>query len=453
VVYLLVQKYTSSHDIQILYEIRSTYGYALYRALKAELPVQPIFIFDTNILDKLTDEKDGRVTFLHDTVTELDQKLQGKGSSLQVYYGDPVEVMKTLSADDDLQAIYTNKDYERYAINRDEKVAKIFTAKGKEFKSYKDQVIFEYDEVTKDDGLPYTVFTPYKRKWMAKLESRMKTPMDVSYYFKSYPTEKYFKNLKATNATEIPTLKAMGFQRSDLDMPTKTVAQGIIKEYDKQRNFPAIEGTSRLGLHFRFGTISIREKARKAQQLNETFLSELVWRDFYSMILQHFPHVETDSFREKYDYIEWRDSESDFKAWCEGKTGYPIVDAGMRELNSTGHMHNRVRMIVASFLTKHLLINWRKGERYFAEKLLDYDLASNSGGWQWAAGCGTDAAPYFRVFNPYTQADKFDRHRKYIKKWVPEVDTDDYVEAIVEHKFARERCLEAYKSGLAKADS
>lgn len=426
---------------------------ALYRALKADLPVKLLFIFDKNILEKLSDTADARVTFLHDTVTELAAELASLGSAIEVRYGRPAEVWQTLAADADLHAVYTNRDYETYAKDRDEKVSELLQAQGKELHQYKDHVIFEYDEVTKDDGLPYTVFTPYKRKWIAKLASRMESPMDQSYYLKPYPTMEYTSMLATTEQQPIPTLADMGFSRSSIEIPSKEVSQGLIRTYDETRNFPAVEGTSRLGVHFRFGTISIRKKAGKAEHLNETFLSELVWRDFYSMIMQHFPHVETDSFRDKYDYIEWRDSEEDFAAWCEGKTGYPIVDAGMRELNTTGYMHNRVRMIVASFFTKHLLLDWRKGERYFAEKLLDYDLASNSGGWQWAAGCGTDAAPYFRVFNPYTQADKFDKQRKYIKKWVPEVDTDQYPKAIVEHKFARERCLEAYKSGLAKADA
>lgn len=424
---------------------------ALYHALRAGVPVQPLFIFDRNILDKLTNEADPRVTFLHDTIHQLDMQLSKLGCCLSVKYGQPSDIWKALAEDKDLTDVYTNRDYEVYAIERDKQVKNMLSKGGKEFHQYKDHVIFDSDEVLKDDGTPYTVFTPYKRKWKAKLESRMATPMDVSYYFKSYPTEKYFEGFRKCKQVGIPSLKDMGFTRSDLEMPPQQVAQGIIKAYDKQRNFPAVDGTTKLGLHFRFGTISIRDKARKAQSLNDTFLSELVWRDFYSMILQHFPHVEDQPFREKYGFIKWRDSKTDFQAWCEGQTGYPIVDAGMRELNKTGFMHNRVRMIVASFLTKHLLIDWKKGERYFAEKLLDYDLASNSGGWQWAAGCGTDAAPYFRIFNPYTQADKFDKQRKYIKKWVPEVDTPEYVGPIVEHKFARERCLDTYKEGLAEA--
>jgi deoxyribodipyrimidine photo-lyase len=272
------------------------------------------------------------------------------------------------------------------------------------------------------------------------------------YYLKSYPTAQYFSNFYPIDKQPIISLKAMNFEPSDIEIPSKIVPQKIIKNYGEKRNFPGIQGTSRLGIHFRFGTISIREKARKAEGLSQTYLNELVWRDFYSQILGHFPHVVNQPFREKYNHIEWRDSEEDFKKWCEGKTGYPMVDAGMRELNATGFMHNRVRMLTASFLTKHLLLDWRLGEAYFAEKLLDYDLASNSGGWQWAAGCGTDAAPYFRIFNPESQMKKFDKDLRYIRKWVPEYETSRYPKPMVEHKFARERCLATYKEGLAKAD-
>jgi len=430
-------------------DMRLSDNAGLYHALRSGLQVKPIFIFDKEILDKLDDPADARVTFIHNTIDKLKEELSAHDSSLEVLYGSPVEIWKELAKDKDLKTVYTNRDYEAYAMERDTAVSSVLEAKGKQLKTYKDHIIFEKDEVLKDDGNPYVVFTPYKRRWLAKLASRpVEGDGGLSYYFKSYPTEKYFENLLDFNGGDITTLAEMGFERSKLEVPDKNVPQGVIKKYDEQRNFPAVEGTSKLGVHFRFGTISIRDKARKAQTLNDTYLSELVWRDFYSMILQHFPKVEDQSFREKYEAIPWRNNEAEFQAWCNGQTGYPIVDAGMRELNTTGFMHNRVRMIVASFLTKHLLIDWRWGERYFASKLLDYDLASNSGGWQWAAGCGTDAAPYFRVFNPYTQADKFDKQRKYIKKWVPEVDTDQYVDAIVEHKMARERCLATYKSAL-----
>ena len=355
-------------------------------------------------------------------------------------------------------AVYTNHDYEPYAIQRDDEVRELLAKQGIGFHTFKDHVIFEKSEVTKDDGLPYTVFTPYSRKWRAKLESRFSKnakgkTSKLSYYLKSYPTEKYHNNFFQTKPLKIPSLKKIGFQETDLEIPSTVVTRKLIKEYDEKRNFPAIRGTSRLGIHFRFGTISIREKARHANNLNQTFLNELIWRDFYAVIMSHFPKVITKPFRDKYKFIPWRNAPKEFKAWCNGQTGYPIVDAGMRELNATGFMHNRVRMIVASFLTKHLLIDWRLGETYFAEKLLDFDLASNNGGWQWAAGCGTDAAPYVRIFNPYSQQTKFDKDFVYIKKWVPEYGTDKYIDPIVDHKFARERCLKAYKDGLALAES
>ncbi|MFT6338337.1 MAG: deoxyribodipyrimidine photo-lyase, partial [Halioglobus sp.] len=376
-------------------DLRLNDNAGLYHALKNGVEVKPIFIFDTEILDKLDNKSDARLTFIYDTISELKSELEAIGSSLDVYYGNPIEVFKKLALDEELQAVYTNKDYERYAISRDSEVESILASKDKKFYSFKDQVVFEKGEILKSDGTPYVVFTPYKRKWIERLESRktVENP-ELSYYFKAYPTEKYFQNLMKFEGRKLIELIDMGFERSETNIPSATVSQGVIKKYEEQRNYPAIDGTSKLGVHFRFGTISIREKARKAQSLSDVFLSELVWRDFYSMILQHFPKVEDQSFREKYEAIEWRNNEQEFDAWCNGQTGYPIVDAGMRELNNTGHMHNRVRMIVASFLTKHLLIDWRWGERYFADKLLDFDLASNSGGWQWAAGCGTDAAPY-----------------------------------------------------------
>lgn len=432
----------------------------LYRALKESgHPVLPLFIFDSNILNRLEDKSDARVQFIHDNIEHIHTQLKGLGSSIIVKHGNPIEIWNQLLNEYDIASVYTNRDYETYAIERDDEVQTLLEGNGISFHTFKDHVIFEKKEVTKDDGLPYTVFTPYSRKWKAKLETRPDSYVDkngknhkLSYYFKPYPNHEYFSNFHPSPSLAIPSLEEMGFQKSDLDIPSKTVAQKIIKLYDQQRNFPAINGTSRLGIHFRFGTISIREKALKASKLNQTFLNELIWRDFYAMILSNFPKVSKNAFRKKYEFIEWRNNEEDFKKWCDGQTGYPIVDAGMRELNQTGHMHNRVRMVVASFLTKHLLLDWRWGEAYFASKLLDFDLASNNGGWQWAAGCGTDAAPYFRVFNPYSQQKKFDKDFEYIKKWVPEYGTDAYVEPVVEHKFARERCLRVFKEGLQQAE-
>ncbi|MEO1434038.1 MAG: deoxyribodipyrimidine photo-lyase [Bacteroidota bacterium] len=440
-------------------DLRLADNAGLYHALKGPNPVLPLFIFDKHILDKLEDRDDARVHFLHDLITGIDQELQELGSSIIVRYGKPETIWPQLLEEYDIKAVYANKDWEPYAHERDGQISDLLGQQGIEFHTFKDHVIFEGDEVLKGDGGPYTVFSPYSRKWRAKLDTRSSTIEDaeghevsVSYFFKSYPTEKYFENFVQLDSLSIPSLGDMDFQESAIPIPSDEVAQGLIRKYSETRNFPAVNGTSKLGIHFRFGSISIREKARKAQQLNDTYLNELIWRDFYAQILYHFPHVVGNPFREKYKFIEWRNNEAEFEAWCSGQTGYPIVDAGMRELNNTGYMHNRVRMIVASFLTKHLLIDWRWGEAYFARKLLDFDLASNNGGWQWAAGCGTDAAPYFRVFNPYSQQAKFDKDFKYIKRWVPEYGTEAYVPPIVEHKFARERCLAAYKSGLAEAD-
>ena len=426
----------------------------LYHALKSGVPVQPIFIFDTNILDNLEERNDARVMFLHDTILELQTELEKLGSTLQVFYGKPIEVFTELIKTENVQTVYTNKDYEPYALKRDAEIEKILSEKQILFHKFKDHVIFEDSEVVKDDGLPYTVFSPYAKKWRAKLLTQTEQTNGEwgSCFFKGYPTEEYFSHFVQRAPGKIISLEEMNFSRSAIKIPSRTVAQKIIKSYDATRNFPADEhGTSRLGIHFRFGTISIREKARAAEKLNETFLNELIWRDFYSSILQRFPRVAIgDAFRPEYEKIDWINDEKQLRAWQEGKTGYPIVDAGMRQLNATGYMHNRVRMIVSSFLTKHLLINWRFGEAYFAKKLLDFDLASNSGGWQWAAGCGTDAAPYFRVFNPTAQQEKFDAQNVYVKRWVKEFGTENYPKPIVEHTFARNRCLETYAKALKK---
>ena len=430
----------------------------LYHALKQGKPVLPIFIFDKNILDKLEDRDDARVTFIHDTITELKAELEVLDSTLAVFYGNPRDIFKQLIKDHPIETVFTNHDYEPYAKTRDLEIKTFLNTQNIDFQTFKDHVIFENSEVTKDDGTPYTVFTPFSRKWKAKLESEMVNfqGQNISFYLKSYPTERYFshfiKQSEIKYPLSIPTLENLDFKRSIIPIPSKTIARGIIKIYDTTRNYPALpQGTSKLGIHFRFGTISIREKALAAQSLNETYLNELIWRDFYAMILQHFPHIGAGkAFRPEYDRIAWRNNETEFQLWCAGKTGYPIVDAGMRELNATGFMHNRVRMIVSSFLTKHLLIDWRWGEAYFAKKLLDFDMASNNGGWQWAAGSGTDAAPYFRIFNPTEQQKKFDADFKYIKKYVSEFDTPQYPQPIVEHKTARERCLKTYGDALKK---
>jgi deoxyribodipyrimidine photo-lyase len=413
----------------------------LYYALKKGLPVLPIFIFDKNILDKLEDKKDGRVEFIHQAILNLNEQLKEFGSSINVFHSTPENVFNKFVKEYDIECVYTNHDYEPYANERDVAVKEFLINNKIEFKTYKDQCIFEKDEVVKDDGKPYTIFTPYSRKWKLRL---------TDFHVKPYPNKKYFKNFIQTKTFNIPTLKELGFEKSGLEFPSTTISKSIVANYKEQRDFPAIKGTSKLSLHLRFGTVSIRALAKQALLLNETWLNELIWRDFYMMILYHFPHVAKNSFKTQYDRIEWRNNEHEFKAWCEGKTGFPIVDAGMRELNSTGFMHNRVRMIVASFLVKDLLIDWRWGEAYFAQKLLDFDLSANNGGWQWAAGSGCDAAPYFRVFNPTEQTKKFDPKYEYVRKWVPEFNTAKYPKPIVDHSAARLRVLSVYKDALTE---
>jgi deoxyribodipyrimidine photo-lyase len=413
----------------------------LYHALKAGKPVVPVFIFDRNILDELEDKDDRRVEFIHLALQHIQSKLAKGGSTLDVRYGYPADVYKQLLEDYSVEKVFTNHDYEPYAQKRDKEIAGFLKENGASFHTYKDQVIFEKSEVVKDDSKPYTVFTPYSRRWKAALND---------FYLKSYPVKKYFKHFHKQAARDIPSPESMHFKPQGQTFPPGKWKEDIIKQYHKQRDIPAIAGTSRLSVHLRFGTISIRELAREAGALNETFLNELIWRDFYHMILWHFPKVVGHAFKPEYDNIQWRNNEKEFNAWCNGVTGYPIVDAGMRELNTTGFMHNRIRMVVASFLTKHLLVDWRWGEAYFAKKLLDFDLAANNGGWQWAAGSGCDAAPYFRIFNPYLQTKKFDPDLKYIRKWVPEFEEFTYPAPIVEHEFARKRCLEVYAKALKK---
>jgi deoxyribodipyrimidine photo-lyase len=414
----------------------------LYHALKSGNSVQPIFIFDRLILDKLADKSDARVQFIHNEITRLQKELKAFGSSMDVYYDTPKNIFSQLSNDNSIKAVYTNHDYEPYAKQRDQEIEKLLALANIEFNTSKDHSLFEKEEVLKSDGTPYLVFTPYSKIWKQKMDE---------FYSKSYPTEKYYEAFVQRSSSKIISLEEMGFiPNTDLTFPDRIAQKNILANYNETRDFPANEqSTSKLGVHLRFGTISIRSLARKAMQLNDTYLNELIWRDFYSMILWHYPHSAENSFRPKYDQIQWDNNETHFKAWCQGKTGYPMVDAGMRELNETGYMHNRVRMVVASFLTKHLLIDWRWGAAYFAEKLLDFDLSANAGGWQWAAGSGTDAAPYFRIFNPESQLKKFDKDLKYVKKWVPEIeDPFEYAQPIVEHKFARERCLRVFKETL-----
>jgi deoxyribodipyrimidine photo-lyase len=411
----------------------------LFQALKGDYPVLPVFIFDKAILDELEDPADARVSFIHQSLLALQQQLVAADSTLVVRHGAVKQVFFDLCCEYDIKAVYTNNDYEPYARKRDAEMSDFFRSRSIEFISVKDQVIFEKAEVVKEDGLPYTIFTPYSRKWRATITAAQ---------LRSLGSEKLMGSYHKQNALDIPSLQQIGFSHAAISFPAAQWNEITIKRYKEQRDFPAVAGTSRLSVHLRFGTLSIRALAREAGSLNESFLSELIWRDFYQMILWHFPQVVASSFKPIYDRINWRNNEKEFEAWCQGLTGYPIVDAGMRELNQTGFMHNRVRMIVASFLTKHLLIDWRWGEAYFAKKLLDFDLSANNGGWQWAAGSGCDAAPYFRVFNPYIQTKKFDPELRYIRQWVPEFESLNYPAPIVKHELARERCLQVYGAAL-----
>lgn len=413
----------------------------LYQALKAGLPVLPIFIFDTEILDKLENKHDSRVEFIHNALTEIDTELKKCDSALFTIAGKPADVWKKLTDEYDINEVFTNHDYEPYAAKRDAEVQELLGSKGIKLRTFKDQVIFEKNEVIKPDGKPYSIYTPYSKTWRAKFNTS-----DIE----EFPVRDLQSNFYKIKCA-ILSLDEIGFQKSGISFPSKKVREDIIKSYESTRDIPSIEGTSRLSVHLRFGTVSVRELVKHALKLNDVWLRELIWREFFMMILFHYPHSAVSSFKPEYDRIKWRNNETEFDGWCKGETGYPIVDAGMRELNATGFMHNRVRMITASFLCKDLLIDWRWGERYFAEKLLDYEMSSNVGNWQWAAGTGCDAAPYFRIFNPVSQQEKFDPELGYIKKWVPEYGNSSYVKPIVEHKAARERTLIAYKEALNRS--
>lgn len=412
-----------------------------YEALKSDHPALPIFIFDSEILESLPKD-DARVTFIYYTLQTMRKTLQDEhNSSIAIYHGTPESVFKHLVDSYEITTVFTNHDYEPYAIKRDNDVGSFLEENGIAFKTYKDQVIFEKNEVVKDDGDPYRVYTPFMKTWKAAFKT-----IDLEIYY----TNSYLDNL--VKNTRLPNLELsdLGFKKSKQDIAPYDVTPTLIQEYEAKRNFPAKDATSRLGPHLRFGTVSIRKMVKKAiAEKNEIFWQELIWREFFMQILWHFPHTVTESFKPKYDNIQWRNNETEFQAWCQGKTGYPLVDAGMRELNETGFMHNRVRMLVGSFLCKHLLIDWRWGEAYFAEKLHDYEMASNIGNWQWVAGSGVDAAPYFRIFNPTTQIEKFDKDLKYINKWVPEFQELTYPSKIVDHKEARERCLKVYKEAVS----
>jgi deoxyribodipyrimidine photo-lyase len=421
-------------------DLRLNDNAGLFHALKSGLPVLPVFVFDTNILNEL-EKNDPRVTFIFEELKKINEKLRGLGSSLIVKHGEPLTVWKNLVDEYNILEVYTNHDYEPYSIRRDQQIFDFLQTQNISFRTFKDHLIFEKDEVVKDGGKPYTIYTPYMNKWISRLSEN---PVRI------FDSTKYFQNFVQSPWSEIPELRQIGFVKSDISIPEARLDSDRIENYEQTRNFPFIDGTSMAGTHLRFGTISIRELIITADSsANKTFLKELVWREFFMQILYHFPKVVRESFKPAYDKIPWINNEDHFHQWRRGKTGYPMVDAGMRELNTTGYMHNRVRMIVASFLCKQLLIDWRWGEGYFARKLLDYELSSNNGNWQWAAGTGCDAAPYFRVFNPTEQMKKFDAEKKYIKKWVPELQTSAYPNPVVDHQFARMRAISVYKKGLS----
>ena len=415
-------------------DLRLSDNTGLNLALLESKDVQPIFIFDKEIIDELPKD-DPRVNFLYDELLKINKELNTFNSSLKIYHGNPLDIFKQLSKENPGIIVYANRDYEPYAIYRDRAINNLLKENGSELISCKDQVIFERNEVVKNDGLPYTVFTPYKNKWLVKFkEEGLRIQLKLN-----------SKNFNTSSYT-YPTLEELGFKVSSIKVPPFTLDK--VYNYEETRNFPSLDSTSKIGPHLRFGTVSIREIVSKVKDINDTYLSELVWREFFMQILWHFPKVVHQNFRSKYDGVKWRNNKDDFNKWCEGKTGYPLVDAGMRELNETGFMHNRVRMITASFLCKHLLIDWRWGEAYFASKLLDYELASNNGNWQWSAGTGCDAAPYFRVFNPSEQIKKFDKDHKYINKWVKDLNDFSYPQPMVDHPMARNRAIETYKKGL-----
>lgn len=420
-------------------DLRLEDNVGLHHALTSGHPVLPLFIFDSNILNELDDRTDARVTFIHKALSELQTVLVDFGSSLFVECGRPAEVFRRLLADYEVAGVVANHDYEPYALGRDSEVAELLRDNNIGFSTFKDQVVFENREVAKDDGQPYTVFTPYRNKWFRKISS---------VGLREYRCSGFLNRFVACDPRRIPDLESIGFKPSPIPIPNPDVPEELILNYHKTRDLPGLDGTTRLGVHLRFGTVSVRSLVRRALSLSEAWLNELIWREFFMMILYNFPHVVQGPFKPKFRNVPWRNDEEEFLRWCEGRTGFPIVDAGMRELNTTGFMHNRVRMITAGFLVKDLLIDWRWGEAYFAAKLLDFELASNNGNWQWAAGTGCDAAPYFRVFNPFLQADKFDPKASYIRKWVPEFQEPGYPEPMVDHANARKRALKAYKESV-----
>lgn len=449
---------------------------ALYHALKSARQVYCVFVFDTEILDGLSDRADRRVEFIWQSVRELQVSLEADGGGLAVLHGLARDELPAFAKRLEVQAVFANRDYEPSSIGRDVAVAADLRHSGIDFHLFKDQVVFEGDEVLSGEGRPYRIFTPYKNAWLSRLNP---------FFLKPYPVARYREALASPAAHAMPTLDAIGFMPTGLRHPAgmsgadRLLAdfRDRIKSYKEAREFPAVKGTSFLSTHLRFGTVSVRSLARLAWEMGgagaETWLQELVWRDFYFMILQHNPRLAGGQcFKPEFDNIEWPGSEAHFDAWCEARTGFPLIDAAMRQLNQTGYMHNRLRMVTASFLVKDLLVDWRKGERYFAGKLLDFDFAANNGGWQWAASTGCDAQPWFRIFNPVTQSEKFDAEGNFIRKYVPELGACfakeihapwkisverrrelklDYPMPVVDHAEMREKALALYKAQVKSA--
>ncbi len=411
----------------------------LKSALEDGHKVLCVFIFDPRILNNLKEKADPRVHFIHERVHAMDHQLRQLGSGLLVLHQEPRTAFRKLIEERSVKCLHCNRDHEPYALERDRKVANALKEHGIPLRTHDDQNLFPPERVRKDDGTPYKVFTPFARKALKLFDPSELKGSDP-------PLEE--ERLAAPPSSRIPSLEELGFAPSSIPIPSSEPDPELIASYHRTRDRPAAKGTSKLGVHLRFGSLSIRELARYGQELNATFLNELIWRDFFQMILYEYPEVVDRAFKPEFDRIEWIEDEKSFEAWCEGRTGYPLVDAGMRELKETGYMHNRCRMVTASFLTKHLLIDWRWGEHWFARKLLDYELASNNGNWQWAAGCGCDAAPYFRIFNPQRQLERFDPDLSYVKEWVPEYGTKDHPEPIIEHSYARERALNTYKRAV-----
>lgn len=410
----------------------------LFHALTSDLPVLPVFIFDKDILDKLQNKSDRRVTYIHNHLQKINSELRNYQSSLKTFFAKPQEAFEQLFKSYDVKCVYTNNDYEPYAIKRDAEIEILCVKYGVKFRRFKDQVIFEKSEVVKNDASPYTIFTPYSEKWKQKyFESAVE----------SFNTKKYFNNF-LKEQFDLTLLKQIGFKENQSWLNGTNINNDTIDQYHLHRDIPGEDKTTHVSLPLRFGTISIRQLAKQAAELNEKYLNELIWREFFMQVLWHYPQVESRPFRKKFENVEWNRNENEFEKWCKGETGFPIVDAGMRELNETGFMHNRVRMITANFLTKILFINWQWGEAYFADKLSDFELSSNNGNWQWSAGCGCDASPYFRIFNPTLQSEKFDPHFKYIKKWIPGFDEKKYMKPIVDFNVERSRTLEKFKKAF-----